>query len=466
MLLFLWGNWAVVITDPVESNYTLTVKEMIMSGDYFSPRIYGHYWYDKPILFYWELAAAFQLFGISDFAARFFPALMGTLGVLLTYFFGKRLYDGKTGFVAAAILGTSLEYWYLSKAVITDSTLFVLVSAALVFFYLGYTEQRSRYYYIAYAAAGLAVLDKGPIGLCLPGLIILLFLALRRDFRALCHIRLFSGLLLCVGIAALWYVPMFKLHGWDFINQFFGVHNVLRATVAEHARDDVWYYYIIIFVAGFFPWVFSVPFAVKQAWKKRLHLQLSMKEQFLLVWAVTVVGVFQCFATKYLTYTFPYMMPVALLLALYLRQHERLVQRAALGMIAVYGILILAVAAPLCRDNSGAGIAKALEENAAAGDFVGSFGSRYSASLVYYSGFTVEYLVPGNNIAKSRPHKMDWTSNNVMPFWAIEKIPAEGKAFVVVADDSEKNFLQEAGGSWKRLQHSGSLVLYQRLAAE
>lgn len=96
------ANHLLVITDPVESNYALTAKEMLASGDYFSPRIFGNYWYDKPIFFYWELIAAFKLFGISNFAARFFPALFGVAGILLAYAFTARLYDKKTGFSRAS----------------------------------------------------------------------------------------------------------------------------------------------------------------------------------------------------------------------------------------------------------------------------------------------------------------------------------------------------------------------------
>ena len=57
-----------------ESNYTQTAKEMLLSGDWVSPRIFGNFWYDKPAFFYWELIAAFKVFGFTDFAARFFPA--------------------------------------------------------------------------------------------------------------------------------------------------------------------------------------------------------------------------------------------------------------------------------------------------------------------------------------------------------------------------------------------------------
>ena len=132
-LLFFLGNQAIAVTDPVESNYTQTAAEMLASGDYVSPRIYGNYWYDKPVFFYWELIAAFKIFGITDFAARFFPALFGILGMLMTYAFAKKIYDEKTGFLSAAILGTSFEYWLISKTVITDLTLFLFFNAVLIF---------------------------------------------------------------------------------------------------------------------------------------------------------------------------------------------------------------------------------------------------------------------------------------------------------------------------------------------
>ena len=93
VLLFFIGNSAIVITDPVESNYTLTAKEMLLSGDYISPRIYGNYWFDKPVFFYWELIAAFQLFGINEFAARFFPAVFGILGLFMRQGFSGACQD-------------------------------------------------------------------------------------------------------------------------------------------------------------------------------------------------------------------------------------------------------------------------------------------------------------------------------------------------------------------------------------
>ena len=98
MVLYFWGNAQLPVTAPVEVNYAQTAMERCAAGDYLSPQIYGGYWYDKPIFFYWALIAAFSAFGVTDFAARFFPALFAAGGLLLTYAFARRIYDERTAF--------------------------------------------------------------------------------------------------------------------------------------------------------------------------------------------------------------------------------------------------------------------------------------------------------------------------------------------------------------------------------
>ncbi|MBQ4494208.1 MAG: glycosyltransferase family 39 protein, partial [Selenomonadaceae bacterium] len=151
LVLFFLGGWLAPITDPTESVYTLTAKEMLAAGDWLSPRIYGDFWYDKPIMFYWELLIAYKVFGVNEFASRFFPAVFATGGLFLTYFFGAKLYNKKIGLAAAVLLATSLEYWYLAHAVITDMTLLVMFSLTLITFFLGYRANRPKLYLISFA---------------------------------------------------------------------------------------------------------------------------------------------------------------------------------------------------------------------------------------------------------------------------------------------------------------------------
>ena len=178
-----------------------------------------------------------------------------------------------------------------------------------------------------------------------------------------------SGLLLFLAITAVWYVPMYLMHGDAFISQFIGVHNVLRATVSEHPKYDVWYYYSAIFLVGFIPWVFTLPLAwrdygltrkIAALWRqKKVSLPaLSMKTQFLIVWAVTIFVTYQFMATKYMTYTFPYMIPIAIGFASYLKKYDRLVVNMAGIVLAIYVAVTYMVIIPQCQQASAYGVSQ------------------------------------------------------------------------------------------------------------
>ena len=142
LLLFVF-NGSLLITDSVESNYALTAKEMVVSGDWLSPQIYGQYWFDKPVFFYWLTALGFKIFGFTEFAARFFPSCFGLAGLGLLIWGAKKLFDDKTAFYSGLVLLTSVEFFLISKSVITDAILFFFFSAVLLFFYLGYSTPQS-----------------------------------------------------------------------------------------------------------------------------------------------------------------------------------------------------------------------------------------------------------------------------------------------------------------------------------
>ena len=71
-----WGIGSVPLFDPDEPVYAETAREMIKYNDYLSPRIFDNFWYDKPPMYYWLVAASIGLFGDGEAAARFPAALM------------------------------------------------------------------------------------------------------------------------------------------------------------------------------------------------------------------------------------------------------------------------------------------------------------------------------------------------------------------------------------------------------
>lgn len=111
------------LLDPDEPVYAETAREMLQFQDFISPRIYGEFWYDKPPMYYWLVAVAFKIWGIGEFAARLPSALLAIGGSVVVYLSGRELFTERAGLLAGLVLTTSLEYFYLGKAAVTDITL-------------------------------------------------------------------------------------------------------------------------------------------------------------------------------------------------------------------------------------------------------------------------------------------------------------------------------------------------------
>ncbi len=504
VLLFA-GNGSLLVTDSVESNYALTAKEMVLSGDWLSPQIYGHYWYDKPIFFYWLTALAYKIFGFTEFASRFFPALFGLGGLALAAWGGSKLDNERSGFCSALVLLSSVEFFLISKSVITDAVLFFFFSATLLFFYLGYRDGKASYWYIMYAAAGFSVLTKGPIGVLLPGLIITLFLLWQRDWRVLKRMHLASGTLLCLAMAVPWYAAMYSLHGSDFINTFFGTHNFLRATVSEHPRDDVFYYYALVNLLALFPWSGLVPWTVYK-WQQAGRPKLTEQQRFLLLWALVVFVFFQCMATKYLTYTYPLLFPASLLLGSLLDKQAACVDGGymffvggGLGVLLVvsqqiiasellfllplsliigvlldyiirlcsgkraysiaamsvvfYIALVFSIAVPFSEQRSAKDLGEMLTVQQV--QEIGLYG-KYPTSAVFYSSSKIVKLLHEQEVAGYVPKEMSWTGKNVMPYATLEHNPYK---MVVVTPSSYNSFVNKQYEQWQVIDADSSWIL-------
>lgn len=239
----------------------------------------------------------------------------------MVYWFLAKTSSQSVALLAALVMGTSLEYFLLAKFVITDMVLFVFNSAALVFFYLGYigAEGTKRWYIAMYTSMALAVLTKGPVGLLLPGLVMVLFITLRRNWSEIRRMSIPAGILLFSLLALPWYGAMYYAYGSDFINTFFGVHNYLRATVSEHPNDNVVYYYVVVFLLGMLPWSPITAKAIVDGckcgeWRRSTLWVLSI------IWVGVYFIFYTLMATKYLTYTFPIFFPLAIITGMYLEK--------------------------------------------------------------------------------------------------------------------------------------------------
>ena len=189
------------------------------TGQYILPHINAEIYPDKPPLFFWLIALASKPFGDVTACAARLPAALATLGgILLVWLFARKLYDPLTALLAALILFTSRKFFSVGLSVHFDPLLAFWTTLALLLFYCGYEKQKGagKYFILSYVSMGCALLTKGPVGFAIPLITIALFLVLKRDFSKIKDIALGKGILIILGMLALWLAPACILGGGEY----------------------------------------------------------------------------------------------------------------------------------------------------------------------------------------------------------------------------------------------------------
>ncbi len=339
-LFLMFGNNLVSLTHPDEVFYAQTAKEMIEHDSWLVPYIFDEPQFEKPIFFYFILALAFKLFGISPFVARFWPALFAMAGILVTYWLGHLMFQNKrAAFFSGVILSTSFIYLALSRAVMTDMVFSVMVFCSIALFYWAYIrpERKNVGIIASLFVAALAVLTKGVLGIIFPAGVILLFLLYKKDCQFLRCWGTPAGLLLFLAVALPWHIYMYRLFGQGFIDEYWHNVHVRRIFDAEHQKSNTWYFYPLTMFGGVFPWsVFLIPavfFLIRDKDFRDRHADAFV---FLGITIIFVWALMQIAASKLASYIFPVFPAIALILGYYWQRMDKKALWAKWGRICGY----------------------------------------------------------------------------------------------------------------------------------
>ncbi len=297
-----YGLW-----EPDEARYAEIAREMLATGNFIVPHLNYVPYVEKPPLLYWTTALAFHFLGTNEFAARLVPALSALLGVIVTYRFGRRVFDHRRGLLAAAILISSPLYATMAQVLTTDMLLTALLSVAFFSFFLQWREG-GRWWIALYLAMALAVLTKGPVGVVLPVLAGMLFLWRQGTWRSgLGKFHVVGGVLIVVATVLPWFaVIAVRLPGFlDFyiIGEHFG-----RVFVASYSHDEPFYFYLPVIIVGLLPWSICFPLLL-------LHGTRGPARSCCATVAGLVLVLFSAADAKLIPYILPALPPIALLLA-------------------------------------------------------------------------------------------------------------------------------------------------------
>lgn len=304
--IFLFGLGKMALTDPDETFYAQTAKEMLQAGEWATPLIFGSPQFEKPVLYYWLVMASYKIFGINEFAARIPSVVFGIAGIIGIYLLGRVLFSPVCGLLSGFIMATCVEYIVLSRACVTDIVLMVFILYCFLFFMLGWVNQKKMFFLASAAMAAFAVLTKGPIGVLIPAVVVLLYVFLSRQGKDLKNVPIVWSIILFLLICLPWYLCMTRIHGTAFIDEFFGFQNITRFLQPEHRIGVSPFYYIPVVIGGFFPWSLFLPLGAWYLYKYDDFVSpLKAHKLFLSVWFFAIFIFFSVSRTKLVTYIFP-----------------------------------------------------------------------------------------------------------------------------------------------------------------
>jgi 4-amino-4-deoxy-L-arabinose transferase-like glycosyltransferase len=311
---------------------------MLDSGDWVVPTFNGELRVHKPPLVNWLQMAGFGLAGRNETGARLASAIATILSCLLVWRIGCVSFGADhgrwAGIVMAACVWTSVG----GRAATPDAPLVVATTASLWLLCRSLTPSGRLLLSRGQAGAlglalGVAVLAKGPVGLVLPMLAVILFVTWQACGRDACglplpwHCRLASAVaetrpLTTLGMAAAvclpWYVWVGLRTDWEWPQRFLLEHNLDRFTGSLEGHAGSPAYYPVVLLAGLFPWsiasIVSLVHVVGSLRSGPLTHGHAVR-RLLVAWIVAWVGFFSLAGTKLPGYVWPAYPALAVLLA-------------------------------------------------------------------------------------------------------------------------------------------------------
>ncbi len=192
-----------------EGRRILPGQTMLRTGDWIVPQVGGEVYLRKPPMINWLAALSFKFTGVENEWTARLPSVLGVLILVLAVFFaGERWLGFETAFAAAVFSMTTIGMIEKGRLLEIDALYSVAAGLAILAWLHGWMLDRPWSGWIgAGLSLGFGYLLKGPVLLLFFYAVVLAVLWKDGRLRKILHPAHGLGLLIAIGLAALWWVP-------------------------------------------------------------------------------------------------------------------------------------------------------------------------------------------------------------------------------------------------------------------
>ncbi len=311
-ILFFWNTASMPVWSTDEGRHAEISREMWETKNFVIPQYFHIDYLEKPILSFALTALSIGAFGANAFSARLVSVLCALAGILMMFYFIRRLFSRGTAEFAALMLMVTAGYVLVGRFAVIDMQMTFLLSAAMFCLMTAYFEKKSKYYLLSYVFMGLGFLTKGLIGFVLPGMIFFVFILLRRDFKEILRMQLLPGILILAVIILPWWL-LATHQKPEFFQVFIVEHHISRFATKAFGRAKPFWFYVPVLFGACFPWALFLPASITNLFRK--EGEHRGKLLFLLCWAAVIFVFFSIPKSKLPYYLLPVSVPVIGLVA-------------------------------------------------------------------------------------------------------------------------------------------------------
>ena len=250
---YLWG--------PDEPRVAEIAREAFVSGNYITPHLCGRPFVEKPPLYFDMIAWSYAITGeATPGVARLISALMGCIMLGVAFWLGYCWGGLRRAALAVGLLIMMPQFYRTTHFIVSDIAVGAFCALALgLFMYYAYWSKDKNIkwpLYLFYLVSAAAFLSKGLVGIFHIGIVIGVFILLRRRWDLLK--RMLSPLAMLVFLipVAIWVYLFYREGGVYFLHEHFinntigrFLHIKFEMAGSQLAFTDIgnsspWYFYL------------------------------------------------------------------------------------------------------------------------------------------------------------------------------------------------------------------------------